>query len=42
MPVFKANDGVSLAFATHGSNGSPPLIMVGDNSHDCNKPLTLR
>ncbi|KAH6620429.1 alpha/beta hydrolase-like protein [Boeremia exigua] len=28
MPTFKANDRVELHYATHGSSGSPPLILL--------------
>lgn len=28
MPTFKANDGVSLYYETHGDSGHLPLVLV--------------
>jgi hypothetical protein len=30
MPTFKANDGVTLNYETHGSASNKPLILVND------------
>jgi len=32
MPTFKANDGISLHYETHGSKENKPLILVNYSS----------